>query len=166
MADIVITCHVVSYSYNGMPLTLHYTLSHTMLQCYTGPHLSWATARSRLMWGTFFCLKVQQKQHQMLRGYHESLLLDHLQPLDVLVENKDVKNVTPLAGSAGKEEENGNKGQEQQTPGEIHSEAHCSSTAALTFILHTSETSCLVSTNCGVDIRAVNRPSQSFTGWL
>ena len=72
----------------------------------------------------------------------------------------------PLAWSAGKEEENGNKGQEQQTPGEIHSEAHCSSTAALTFILHTSETSCLVSTNCGVDIRAVNRPSQSFTGWL
>ena len=95
-----------------------------------------------------------------------SLLLDHLQPLDVLVENKNVKNVTPLAGSAGKEEENGNKGQEQQTPGEIHSEAHCSSTATLTFILHTSETSCLVSTNCGVDIRAVNRPSQSFTGWL
>ena len=43
-----------------------------------------------------------------------------------LVDELDVKNVTPLAGSAGKEEENGNEGQEQQTPGEIHSEAHCS----------------------------------------
>ena len=79
----------------------------------------------------------------MLRGYHESLLLDHLQPLDVLVENKNVKNVTPLAGSAGEEEENGNKSQEQQTPGEIHSEAHCSSTAGIN--IHTSHLGNLMS---------------------
>ena len=64
-----------------------------------------------------------------------SLLLDHLQPL--------VKNVTPLAGSAGEEEENGNKSQEQQTPGEIHSEAHCSSTAGIN--IHTSHLGNLMS---------------------
>ena len=119
-------CHHLScrqYSYNGMPLTLHYTYLYTYIQCYNGVTCHGPPP------GPGSCEELSSAwrcSRNSTRCWGDIIIIWSPPTTWCLVDELDVKNVPPLAGSAGKEEENGNQGQEQQTPGEIHSEAHCS----------------------------------------
>ena len=138
----------VLIQWNASYITLYILVYlHTMLQW---RHLSWATTRSRLMWGTFFCLKVQQKQHQMLRGYYNYLISSNHLMLSWWIRCEECHTF-------GRECRQGRR-EWQWGPGTADPRRNTqwgplqTAQQALTFTLHISETSCscLVSTNVGM----------------